>query len=107
MGQITDRAKGQIEHMNTYSELKEDYIRGVNRLSGLNQKMCGDENELVRYIGNFSCLLSERQNKPRKFLEDLTKCEELNGRCIDFFLTMYFANKRRVASEICRPEGGR
>lgn len=98
--QLLDRYTEPSDYLNDFDELRDDYIRGVGRLKNLNDEMCNDKDTLVRQLGEFCKELSVFQNEPYLLIERVEKNEEMNVKCIEFLLDMYYANKRRMAQQI-------
>lgn len=94
---LIDYNQDMIDYMDVYTELKEDYVRGVEHYRGLNDEMCKDENPKVREVGRFCRMIGKWQNDPDGFLAD---AKEMNRSSIEFLLDMYYTNKRRIAQEV-------
>lgn len=100
MDQLIDRGMGQIDYLNDFKELRDDYIRGARQLKDLNYEMCTDDDPLVQQLGKFCKEISVLQNNPYLMMEDIQRNEDLNKHSIEFLLSMYYANKRRVAQQV-------
>ena len=98
--QLVEHYMEQIDYLNDFNELRDDYIRGIKQLEKLNEEMCNDEDLLVQQLGKFCKELSILQNEPYLLIECIEKNEKMNVKCIEFLLNMYYVNKRRVAQQI-------
>ena len=98
--QIVVRARGWIDYFYDYTELKDDYMEGVKYLRNLNKEICESKHKIIKYLGSFLEVISLQQNKPYLLIKDVKRCREINEESIEFLLTMYYANKRRIAKEI-------
>lgn len=100
MDQLVDQGREQIEYFNDFTELRDDYIRGIIHLNNLNKEMCADDETIVQMLGQFCKEISALQNEPYLLLECVEKSAKINGSSIEFLLNMYYINKRRVAKQI-------
>ena len=100
MGQLVEHDIEQIDYLNDFHELRDDYIRGINQLRNLNDQMCSDGDPLVQQLGEFCKEISMLQNEPYLLTECVEKTEKMNAHSIEFLLNMYYVNKRRIAQQI-------
>ena len=100
MEQLIDQGREQIDYFNDFKELRDDYIRGIQKLKDLNSEMCSDKELLVRQLGEFCKEIGALQNEPYLLAENVEKREKMNASSIEFLLNMYYVNKRRVAQQI-------
>lgn len=98
LGQLVDLGEAQINYLNDFEELRDDYIRGITELKELNEAMSIDKNPWVRKLGEFCERISICQNKP--YLLKMPDKENINASSIEFLLNMYYVNKRRIAQQI-------
>lgn len=100
LNQLVDYGIDQIDYLNDFKELRDDYIRGVRQLNSLNDEMCHDDNPQVQQLGEFCKEISILQNEPYLLIERVEESEKINASSIEFLLNMYYANKRRIAQQI-------
>lgn len=100
LDQLVDHGIEQIDYLNDFKELRDDYIRGVKELYRLNDEMCNDDNPLVQQLGEFCKEISILQNEPYLLIECVEQNGRMNASSIEFLLNMYYVNKRRVAQKI-------
>lgn len=98
--QLVDHGIEQIDYLNDFKELRDDYIRGIRQLENLNDEMCTDENPLAQQLGEFCKEISILQNEPYLLIECDEENRKMNACSIEFLLNMYYVNKRRVAQQI-------
>jgi hypothetical protein len=99
MSQIVDQGREQIDYFNDFSELRDDYIRGISHLRDLNYEMRMDADPLVKYLGEFCDDVGAIQNEPYSLKENVEEKEKLNACSIEFLLNMYYTNKRRFSQK--------
>lgn len=100
LAQLVYQGIEQIDYLNDFKELRDDYIRGIKQLSSLNDEMCNDDDPLVQQLGEFCKEISVMQNEPYLLIECVEENGKLNASSIEFLLNMYYVNKRRVAQQI-------
>lgn len=100
LNQLVGSGKEQIDYFSDFKELRDDYIRGIKHLKKLNDDMCNDNNPLVKRLGEFCKGIGRLQNEPYLTIENAEENAQMNAKSIDFLLSMYYENKRRVARQI-------
>lgn len=103
MEQLIGSAVEHLEYLETFHEIRDDYMKGIDKLKGLNEEMCdkhGKNGEMVNKLGRFCKEMGRWQNEPYKLLENDVEKEKMNACSIEFLLDMYYANKRRIAQQV-------
>lgn len=108
MEQLILSAVEHIAYMNEFPEIRDDYIRGAEKLKRLNSKMCksaiGHKDEsgrtMINKVGEFCREIGRWQNEPCLLLEDEGERIRRNICSTEFLLNMYYENRRRVIRQI-------
>ena len=108
LGQLMLSAVEHISYMNEFPEIRNDYIRGVEKLKDLNEEMCksniGHKDEsgrtMINKVGEFCQEIGRWQNEPCLLLENEKERIRRNICSTEFLLNMYYENRRRVVWQI-------
>lgn len=106
--QLIFSAVEHISYMNEFSEIRDDYIRGAEKLKRLNSKMrrsaIGHKDEsgrtMINKVGEFCREIGRWQNEPCLLLENEEERIRRNICSTEFLLNMYYENRRRVVWQI-------